>query len=189
MHTPPPITDAEFGNWGGIAVVNPRKHILRTIVERGAIVDPYSIQVLGDGKLLIADFSSFGNSGQVYTVDPGTGAVKIMAASSNLIDPTSAFMDDDNVLWIANGDQDNQDGEILELDLVSQQQRVVFPKQGAMSGALLGVAKAHDDGYVIGTKNDWDQRTKSKVMLIEKKSGAAKPLLSGSEDVPQFFST
>lgn len=188
IRTAPPIVDADFGNWGAVAVVNPRKHMLKTIIEQGPIVDPYSIQIVGS-KLVIADFASFGGSGRVYTVDVLTGAVQILAEGDYLLDPTTAFIDDDDVLWIANGDQDHQDGEVVAIDLSSGQRRVVYPKQGPMSGALLGVFRAHDTRHVIATKNEWSQRTKSAVMLINKKTGKSKTLLSASEDEPKFFST
>ncbi|HEX6718361.1 MAG TPA: hypothetical protein VF088_14745 [Pyrinomonadaceae bacterium] len=181
------ITDAAFGNWGGIVVVNPRKHLLKTIAERGEIVDPYSIQVRPDGKLVIADFADFGGSGRIYSVDSVTGSIEILARGKYLLDPTCAFIDGENVLWIANGDQENQDGEIIALDLSTGERKTVYPREGNMSGALLGVYPVDDD-YIIATKNEWDQRTHSAVILINKKTGEAEKLLQATNESPQFFS-
>jgi hypothetical protein len=189
MRTAAPIVDSDFGNWGGIIAVNPRKHAMRTIAERGTVVDPYGLQLLPDGRLLVTDFTGFGASGTIYAVDPLNGHLEVLAQGNYLVDPTTSFIDDNQVLWIANGDQNGQDGEILSLDLKTKNLSTVFPRQGPMSGALLGVSKSHDPRFIIATKNEWDQRVKSAVMLIEKATGAATNLLQASEDNPQFFST
>jgi hypothetical protein len=65
----------------------------------------------------------------------------------------------------------------------------LFARQGRMSGALLGVCKSHDPRYVIAIKNEWDRRVHSVILLIEKATGMAIPLLAASEDNPQFYST
>lgn len=188
MRTAPPIVDADFGNWGAVAVVNPRQHALRTIAERGKVVDPYSVQILDDGRLLVADFAGFSGSGNIYTVDPVSGHIDILAEGPFLTDPTSAFLDGDGILWIANGDQVKQDGEILAVDTKTGDTRTVYSRQGNMSGALLGVFPSHDERYVLATKNEWDQRVHSAVLLIEKATGAAQPILSATQDSPKFFS-
>lgn len=188
MRTPPPITDASFGNWGGIIVVNPRKHAMRTLAERGTVVDPYSLQLLPDGQLLVCDFAGFGGSGRIYTVDALTGQLNVLVEGDFLRDPTSAYIDDGGTIWIANGDQTAQDGEVLCVER-SGARRIVSPSQGEMTGALLGVFPAHDPKYLLATKNEWANRTKTCILLVEKSSGTSKPILTADEDNPKFFST
>jgi hypothetical protein len=189
MRTSGSVVDADFGNWGGIAVVNPRQHALKTIAERGPIVDPYGIRLQSDGTLLVTDFSGFGSSGRVYSVDPLSGHIRMLAEGDYLVDPTTSFIDDRNVLWIANGDQDAQDGEVLAIDLKTKERRVVYPRKGSMSGALLGVCPSNNDDFLIAVKNEWAERIHSVVMLIEKSTGYATDLLKATEEKPQFYST
>ncbi|MBZ9803456.1 hypothetical protein LB564_17000 [Mesorhizobium sp. ES1-6] len=162
---------------------------MRTLIERNLVVDPYSIQILADGRLLICDFGGFEGSGRVYTVEPLNGHLQVVVEGANLIDPTSAFMDGDGQIWIANGDQNDQDGEVLCFDPAAGTQRVVYPREGNMSGALLGVFPAHDPDFLLATKNEWANRVNTCVLLINKVDGTARKILSGSEDIPKFFST
>lgn len=192
MRTAPPITDVRLGNWGAIVAVNPRKRAMRTLAERGQVVDPYSLQVLPDGRLLTADFSGFrgeGSAGRVYFVDPFCGDIEVVAEGANMVDPTSAFIDAQGQLWVANGDQDQQDGEVLCFDLATGGSRVVFPRQGRMTGALLGVYPSHDEEFLLATKNEWSNRTRSCVMLIDKSSGVGEKILTADDDNPRFYST
>jgi hypothetical protein len=139
--------------------------------------------------LLACDFNGFAGGGQVYVVDPISGQVEVVADGANLIDPTSAFQDDEGIVWIANGDQLQQDGEVVGFDPKRGESRVLYPREGPMSGALLGVFPAHDPGFLIATKNEWANRTKSCVMLIDKVSGAASKILTATENEPKFYST
>jgi hypothetical protein len=185
MKTTGPVVDAAFGNWGGIVVVNPRKHLLHKIIEAGTVVDPYSLQLLPDGRLLVADFCGFGRPGRVYKVEPATGGLEVVLGEG-LTDPTTAFEDSDGTLWIANGDQDEQDGELLAISK-HKKRRVVYPRQGPFSGALLGVCRANDEEHVIATKNEWDERVHAKLFLIRKSDGRAEVLIQADEDNPMFF--
>lgn len=184
MRTSPPIVEADFGNWGGIFVVTPRNEVMRTLSERDPIVDPYGLQLLPDGRLLVADFSGFGGTGRVYTLNPLNGHTEVIASGNNLVDPVSAYVDDQGVLWIANADLDAVDGEILSVDLNSGATRVVFPRRGEMSGALSGVFAAHESEYVLAASNDWPDRVNTSVFLVEKESGSPTTILQADEANP-----
>ncbi len=188
IRTPPPVVDAEFGKWGGIVRVNHLDRDIRTIAERGQVIDPYGIDLTDDGRLLIADFADFGGTGSLYFIDLRSGELRVFAQGGRLIDPVSAVLDDDGSIWVANGDHNSQDGEVLHI-LPDGNQDVVVPRHGPNSGALLGVVRGPHKDQLIAVKNDWNSRVNSRVMLVNKHTKEVTNLLEASEDARKFFCT
>lgn len=186
----PPIVDTAFGTWGAIVRANHRTRKITTLAVSGSgpVVDPFGLQILEDGRLLITDFNDFGGTGSIYKLDPSTGVIDVIAKGGRLQDPTNSWADRNGVIWVANGDQENQDGEVIGIR-PDGTQSVLIPREGPDSGAVLGIWGSNHPDEVIVSRNEWDRRIKSRVVVANTQTGEVTTLLEGSPEHPQFFGT
>lgn len=180
---PTPQGVASFGNWGGLFRVN---HHFRELTNIGKFVDPFGIEFVEDGSLVVADFESWGPSGKIYSVQLATGEQQVLAEGGYLIDPQGVIRDGDGTLWIANAFHTEYDGSIVKV-APGNKQTVIYPRHGPRSGIVSGICRHSDNSKFICKVMDWPFMQTSRVLEIEKASGKVTPLLLASAANPKIY--
>lgn len=186
---------AKFRYWGAIVRIDHRRGTITPLVETkipstGDVLDPHGMQMIGEDRLLVADFQGFEPGGAIYTVNKQSGLLQVISKDGLFKVPVSALQDADGTIWVANADMTEQnDGEIIRVS-PDGRQSAFLPWSGKNTGQVVGLLQSYKADELVVFRCEWPNlRGNSAVFTINKKSKKIEYLLRSSVDEPRFYNT